>query len=201
MTNKLYSQACENNKTSILNVLMKELQNSRHLLEIGSGTGQHTVFLAKHLQHLTWQPSDLSLNHESINAWIKDYPAKNIQKPIEFDLNNPWPKTNIKTPIDTVFTANTLHIISWQLVIKFFKSIADNLSKGATLCIYGPFKYKNKFTSESNANFDLWLKERDINSGVRDFENIIALADSAKLYLKHDYPMPANNQLLVFIKK
>lgn len=34
-----FSQACENNKQPILEVLQNELQEHTHVLEIGSGTG------------------------------------------------------------------------------------------------------------------------------------------------------------------
>ncbi|TPH12937.1 DUF938 domain-containing protein [Litorilituus lipolyticus] len=196
-----YSQACENNKTPILTVLSKELMHSKHLLEIGSGTGQHAVYFAKYLKHLTWQPSDLIINHKGINAWIDSSPTKNIKKPIEIDLNTGWKQNSNIEPFDALFTANTLHIISWPLVIDFFQEVAKNFNSGATVCIYGPFKYQGKFTSESNANFDLWLKNRDIKSGIRDIEEILTLAESANLVLKNDYAMPAYNQLLVFTKQ
>jgi cyclopropane fatty-acyl-phospholipid synthase-like methyltransferase len=199
--NKPFSQACENNKKSILAKLLLAFSQSKHILEVGSGTGQHAVYFAKHLSQLNWQTSDLLINHQGINQWIDQFPASNIQRPITIDLNTPWqlsPKTAI---IDGIYTANTLHIISWSLVIQFFKGIASHLAHGGILCIYGPFKYKGQFTSDSNANFDLWLKERDMNSGIRDFEDIAGLAHIAKLQLINDDEMPANNRLLVFVKK
>ena len=109
------------------------------------------------------------------------------------------PKNNPQ--VDGLYTANTLHIISWPLVVKFFEGIAQNIAAKAIVCIYGPFKYKEKYTSESDANFDLWLKDRDINSGIRDIEAILLLATSAGLTLLDDHVMPANNQLLVFSKR
>ncbi|WP_338104537.1 DUF938 domain-containing protein [Psychrobacter celer] len=54
-----FSQACENNKQPILEVLQKELQDSTHVLEVGSGTGQHSVYFAPNLPHLHWQTSDV----------------------------------------------------------------------------------------------------------------------------------------------
>jgi len=56
--NKPFSQACENNKDPILAVLKRVFVNPYEVLEIGSGTGQHAVYFAEHLPHLTWQPSD-----------------------------------------------------------------------------------------------------------------------------------------------
>ena len=201
MNNKPYSQASENNKQPILNILTTVLTDARHVLEIGSGTGQHAIHFAQHLPHLTWQTSDLQINHTGINQWLDENPSQNVNRPIEVDLNKSWPKPPTPLPVDALYTANTLHIVSWELVVKFFEGIAENLSSKAHICIYGPFKYKNEFTSESNAKFDQWLKGRDLNSGIRDIEAILSLATTAGLQLIQDHKMPANNQLLVFTKE
>lgn len=198
--NKPFSQACENNKQPILNILKSVFSTSKHVLEIGSGTGQHAVFFGKDLPHLTWQTSDLLINHAGINAWLSEAALCNVQKPIVIDLNEPLPEFTKTKPIDALYTANTLHIISWQLVIKFFDAIRQNLAPNAKVCIYGPFNYQGKFTSESNANFDLWLKDRDPSSGIRNIEDILELANSANLELINDHEMPANNRLLMFTK-
>ncbi len=201
MMNKPFSQACENNKRPILNILSEVFSENEHILEIGSGTGQHAVFFGQHLPHLTWQTSDLPINHQGINLWLDETSLSNVRKPIGIDLNKAWPILKNNPQVDGLYTANTLHIISWPLVVKFFEGIAQNLATKAVICIYGPFKYKEKYTSESNANFDLWLKDRDIDSGIRDIEAILSLANSAGLTLIADHVMPANNQLLVFLKK
>ena len=199
--NKPFSQACENNKRPILNVLTKVFSNSKHVLEIGSGTGQHAAFFGQNLSQLTWQTSDLAINHQGINAWLDETASANVQRPIVIDLDKTWSMPNNNNlPVDGLYTANTLHIISLPLVVKFFEAIAENLTSGANICIYGPFNYQGNFTSESNANFDLWLKDRDINSGIRDIEAILLLASSAGLNLLDDHLMPANNSLLVFSK-
>jgi len=200
MMNKPFSQACENNKQPILNILTKVFSTTKHVLEIGSGTGQHAVFFGQHLPHLNWQTSDLLINHQGINFWLDGTTLANVQRPIVIDLDKNWPIAENNIPIDGLYTANTLHIISWPLVIKFFEAIAQNLSSKANVCIYGPFNYQGKFTSESNANFDSWLKGRDRNSGIRDIEAVLLLANSAGLTLMDDHLMPANNRLLVFSK-
>ena len=201
MMNRPFSQACENNKRPILNILTKVFSKNNHVLEIGSGTGQHAAFFGQHLPQLTWQTSDLLINHPGINIWLDEVALANVQRPLELDLNKPWPMSSNNLPLDGLFTANTLHIISWPLVVKFFTGIAENLTAGANICIYGPFNYQGKYTSESNANFDIWLKDRNINSGIRDIEAILLLANSAGLHLIDDHLMPANNRLLVFSKK
>lgn len=200
MMNKPFSQACENNKRPILDILTNAFSKSKHVLEIGSGTGQHAVFFGQHLPYLTWQTSDLLINHQGINDWLNEAALTNVQRPIVIDLHHTWPVPENNLQVDGIYTANTLHIISWPLVVKFFEGVAQNLKAQASVCIYGPFNYQGKFTSESNASFDTWLKERDINSGIRDIEAVLTLASSAGLNLIDDHLMPANNRLLVFSK-
>ncbi|WP_077285105.1 DUF938 domain-containing protein [Cognaticolwellia aestuarii] len=194
--NKPFSQACENNKTAILPLLTQSLKSAKTLLEIGSGTGQHAVYFAPNMPWLTWQTSDRAINHQGINCWLKEQPSDNLLAPLTLDLHHDWP---IKS-VDAIYTANTLHIISWPLVQTFFAGVAQHLALAGRLCIYGPFNYQGQHTSESNANFDLWLKEHDELSGIRDIEAIIALAKSAGLLLTDDHAMPANNRLLIFNK-
>jgi len=194
---KPYSQACENNKQPILDVLSHALSDTAQVLEIGSGSGQHAVHFAQHLPQLTWQTSDLAINHDGIKQWINEAQLSNLQLPISLDLNQPWPIEQTQA----IYTANTLHIVSWPLVVKFFAGVKQHLSNGGVLCIYGPFNYQGQFTSQSNANFDLWLKGRDPQSGIRDIEAIMTLAAEAGLSLTKDHQMPANNRLLVFTKR
>ncbi len=200
MTNKPFCQAPENNKHPIIEVLTTVFSTNKHIIEIGSGTGQHGVFFAQHLPHLIWQTSDLPINHSGINQWLDDCSLTNIKKPITIDLNEEWSFPDNTLQVDGIFTANTLHIIDPSLVTKFFEGIARHLKQGANVCIYGPFKYQGKFTSESNANFDVWLKDINKEYGIRNIEDILSFASSANLTLINDYSMPANNQLLFFKK-
>jgi hypothetical protein len=199
--NKPFSQACENNKRPILDVLTTVFSDNKHILEIGSGTGQHAVFFGEKLSHLTWQTSDLLINHQGINLWLDEASTNNVQRPIVIDLSKTWLMPKGNPQVDGLYTANTLHIISWPLVVEFFEGIKSNLASEASVCIYGPFNYQGKFSSESNADFDLWLKERDVTSGIRDIEAVLLLAQSAGLTLIDDHTMPANNRLLVFSKE
>ena len=191
-----FSQACENNKSAIVAILKKAFKRTEFVLEIGSGTGQHAVYFAENLPRLVWQPSDLLVNYPNIIYRKENYGSINLRSPIVVDLNQAW---QLSTPVDGIFTANTLHIISWALVKKFFSGVAKNLTSGGTLCVYGPFNYQGKYTSQSNAEFDLWLKERDENSAIRDFEAVEHLANLSGLSLIEDNPMPANNRLLTFV--
>lgn len=192
-----YSQACDNNKQPILEQLQSLFADARRVLEIGSGTGQHAVYFAEHLPHLFWQTSDLEVNHEGIESWLARSTATNIGAPIALSATSrPW----FAGAIDAVFTANTLHIMSWSNVVALFEAFALYLPSAAIVCIYGPFNYGGDYTSASNRDFDIWLKQRQPEQGIRDFERINALAEEANLLLLDDVEMPANNRLLVFRK-
>lgn len=194
--NRPFSQACDNNKASILTVLQKHFAEVDFVLEVGSGTGQHAVHFARYLPHLTWQPADRPEYIDGINLWRDSEPLDNLLCPLQLDVNQPWPIESVSA----VFSANTLHIMSWPEVEKFFHGIDGVLDNNGVLCIYGPFNYEGQFTSESNNRFDQWLKDRDPLSGIRDFEAINTLAVSFGLTLVADYPMPSNNRCLVWIK-
>lgn len=155
------------------------------MLEIGSGTGQHAAYFAPELPHLVWQTSDVAENLPGIREWGG--------APIELDVDGAWPQIDA----DAVFSANTCHIMSWPQVERMFAGIG-RIASVKTLCLYGPFNYGGRHTSESNARFDAMLRGRDAASGLRDVEKIINLANSAGLRLVEDNPMPANNRLLVF---
>ena len=197
ISSKPFSQACENNKVPILQVIKDVYLPGVTVFEIGSGTGQHASFFSKNLPGVRWQPSDRKENIRGIQAWCEDEPNANLNAPIILDVTEQfWPVS----AIDALFTANTLHIMSWDVVQIFFKRIAENLKIGAVACIYGPFNYNGTYTSASNASFDAWLKSRDPLSGIKDFEAVLALAVAAGLTLLQDVAMPANNRLLVLVK-
>jgi hypothetical protein len=198
-----FSQACENNQQPILDVLQQELQDATHVLEVGSGTGQHSVYFAPRLTHLYWQTSDVFANHAIINAWHAAYPAPNLYAPLSFNVSSdsvPINKT-INAPYDAVFTANTLHIMSWFLVSKLFELVGNMLPLVGKFIVYGPFNENGRYSSDSNRQFDYSLRQRDSNSGVRALEDIIEMAEKQHLLLINRYKMPANNEILVFQKK
>lgn len=195
---KPFSQACENNKEPILSVLKRVFAHSRRVLEIGSGTGQHSVHFAPNLAHLEWYTSDLSENLPGIRLWIEEQPSENLFPPTVLDVNaSDWPIEDF----DAVFSANTAHIMYWPDVESMFRGVARYLPKGGRFVLYGPFSYHGVHTSESNARFDLSLRARDPGMGVRDFDALEELADRGGLLLLEDDEMPANNRALVWEKR
>lgn len=195
---KPFSEASEQNKTPILNVLKQEFNTAKEVLEVGSGTGQHAVFFADQLPHLIWQTSDRPTQHLGILAWLQECSLDNVLPPIELDVeHDQWPLHNY----DAVFSANTAHIMSASLVQHMFTGIGRVLVTGGKFCLYGPFNYHGEYTSDSNAQFDQWLKNRDPNSGIKGFEWLNTLASEQNMTLVNDYEMPVNNRILVWEKQ
>lgn len=190
-----FSQAADNNKVPILAVLREALAERKTVLEIGSGTGQHAVFFAANMPHLIWQPSEQQGHLASLNQRLDVEAPNNVLDARVLDVAvHPWPVD----PVDVVYAANCIHIMSWQHVLMMFKGLDKALKPGGSLILYGPFKYGGAFTSSSNAQFDQWLKGNDEVSGIRDFEKVDALAADIGLSLQMDHQMPSNNQCLIW---
>lgn len=203
MSQQRWSEACERNRDPILAVLRRLLQDRHRVLEIGSGTGQHAEYFAAQLPHLQWQASD-----------HPDYLPGIAERLAEAGLPNaaaPWPLQAVLAPVpglaplpeaplgfDAVFSANTLHIMSWPHVQALFAGLPAVMADDALLCVYGPFNYNGNYSSDSNRQFDGWLKARDPESGIRDAEAVDALAAAQGLRLVDDVAMPANNRLRIW---
>jgi SAM-dependent methyltransferase len=193
-----FSAACERNKDPILEVLRLRFADRTQVLEIGSGTGQHAVYFARELGHLTWHPTEQLVYLADLTERVKLEGPGNLRAPTLLDVRQAvWPVRGV----DAMFTANTLHIMSWPEVMALFNGIGTVLVPGGVLCIYGPFRYAGKYTSDSNQEFDRMLQERDPQSGLRDIEAVSLLADQYGLRLDADFDLPANNRLLVFTKE
>lgn len=191
---KPYAPACDRNREPILARLREYLSGCRSVLEIGSGTGQHAVYFAAAFPHLRWQTSDCAQNLPGIRLWLDEAALPNTPAPLELDVNGSWPATRF----DTIFTANTFHIMAWADVVQCFARVPAALAPAGYLMAYGPFNYGGAYTSDSNAAFDTRLKTERQHQGLRNFEDVDALARGADLTLVHDHAMPANNRLLVW---
>jgi len=167
-------------------------------LEIGSGTGQHAVYFARTLTHLTWHPTEQLAYLADLGERVKLEGPGNLHTPTVLDVRQAvWPLRSA----DAVFTANTLHIMSWPEVTALFHGLGGVLAPGGVFCVYGPFRYAGRYTSDSNREFDHMLQERDPNSGLRDIQALTTLGAQYGLSLDADHDLPANNRLLVFIKE
>jgi cyclopropane fatty-acyl-phospholipid synthase-like methyltransferase len=181
----------------------------RHILEIGSGTGQHAVYFAERIPHIVWHTSDLPANHEGICQWIEESHLTNVIPPICLDMSSQdWPAVfdaeapakSGDTQIDAVYSANTAHIMKESHVRNMFEGATHMLRTGGLFTLYGPFNCNGTYSSPSNKKFDEWLKQQNDVQGIRDIEMLDNWAKNAGLILQQDYPMPANNQLLCWRK-
>jgi cyclopropane fatty-acyl-phospholipid synthase-like methyltransferase len=192
-----HAPACDRNSAPILAELRELLVDSQNVLEIGSGTGQHAIYFARALSHLTWHTSDLPNSHAGIKAWLQQACLRNVSPPLHLDVStDEWPEVQA----DAVFTANSLHIMSWSAVQQLIRLCGENLPTRGRLIVYGPFNYQGSYSSDSNAQFDLWLKERNPVSAIRHFEEVNSLAEEVGLQLHADTAMPANNRLICWQK-
>lgn len=197
-----FSEACERNKDVILETIKPYLEKVNTLLEVGSGTAQHAIHFSQAVGSLQWQTSDQHEYLEGIHAALDNaksvgHGLDHVLYPLELDVNQAiWVKNG--QCFEAVYTANTFHIMNQDEVENFFAGLSAITRVGAYLMVYGPFKYQEKFTSESNANFDASLRSRGVGSAIRDFEFVNKLAHVQGFDLLKDYSMPANNQCLVW---
>jgi cyclopropane fatty-acyl-phospholipid synthase-like methyltransferase len=193
-----FSAACERNKDPILEVLRIRFAGRAQVLEIGSGTGQHAVYFAGALAHLTWHPTEQLAYLADLAERVKLEGPHNLRPPTLLDVRQAvWPLRSV----DAMFTANTLHIMSWPEVMALYRGLSGVLAPGGVFCVYGPFRYDGRYTSDSNREFDRMLQERDPNSGLRDIRDVTTLAEEYGLRLDEDHDLPANNRLLIFSKE
>jgi cyclopropane fatty-acyl-phospholipid synthase-like methyltransferase len=197
MNGKPFSEACERNRAPILGVLKDWFILPGRVLEIGSGTGQHAVYFAEHLPHLTWVAADREENLAGIAQWISEAGLPNLQGPHKLDVRSEvWPLREAKY----AFTANTTHIMSWPEVECMFAGVSAMLDPGGKFCVYGPFNRNGEFTSDSNRQFDEMLRSRNPAMGIRDDRALITLAQRCELTFAADYALPANNRVMVWSK-
>ncbi len=193
--NKPVAESCLQNQQVILEVLQALFTEPGEVLEVGSGTGQHAVYFTEHMPHLIWQPGDLEDQIAGMKMWFAAVDHGRIREPMLLDVDaDPWAVDKV----DYVFTANTIHIISTPQVERLFQQVAPCMKPGALFAQYGPFNYNGNYTSESNARFDVWLKQRNPDSCIKHFEDLQALADKYNMRLFKDVEMPANNRILVW---
>lgn len=187
--------ATSRNREPILRVLRERFADRDRVLEIGSGSGQHAAFLAAALPHLIWQCSDRAENLADIRARLADAALANTPPPLQLDVaRDAWPAMRY----DAVFSANTLHIMSWPEVECLFSGLDGVLAADAMVIMYGPFNVDGAFTSPSNAAFDVSLRMSASHMGIRDLEAVDALAAGIGLDRQANIAMPANNRCIVW---
>lgn len=194
---KPHAPATLRNRDPILDVLRQHFARARHVLEIGSGSGEHAVYFAAAMPWLQWQCSDLPPALPGITAWLEEAGLPNTPPPVALDVSaRRWPCPGAM--FDGLFSANTLHIMGWPQVEALFERLPTVLRPGATMVVYGPFNVGGRFTSDSNEAFDRALRQGAPERGIRDLEAVEALAAAAGLQRVDEVEMPANNRCVVW---
>jgi len=189
-----HAPATARNRDPILDVLREVLPPSGLVLEVASGTGEHVRHFAEALPHLEWQPSDPDPDaRASIATWCEDLPS--ICAPLALDASSPdWPIGQA----DAILCINMVHISPWSATEGLFAGAARLLPSGGLLYLYGPYRRSDVPTAPSNEAFDASLKDRNPAWGLREMDDVIALAEQNGLSFERLVEMPANNLSLVF---
>jgi len=197
MADTPFAEYAARNAAPILEILQREFRNSSRVLEIGSGTGQHAVTFAAALDHLQWQTSDLDENHGGIRAWVDNAGLDNVSAPLSMDVRE---ASVNESAYDSAFSSNTAHIMGIDAVEKMFSLIGKALQDGGVFCLYGPFQRDGAFNTQSNADFDANLRERDPAMGIRHIETLDNFAAAAGLKRIRFYAVPSNNNVAVWVR-
>ena len=198
-----YADATQRNRQPILEVLQGILPLEGNILEIASGTGQHALFFASELVSHHWYPSDPDpLLRDSIAAWRNHSPQENLHPPLDIDATTScWSVEIAKIPIDVIANINMIHIAPWKACLGLMAGANRILSAGGILYLYGPYKRNGQHTAPSNEIFDRSLRSRNSQWGVRNLEDVVAVAEAENLALQKVVTMPANNLSVIFQKQ
>lgn len=207
-----YAPATERNREPILSVLESVLPPTGTILEIASGTGQHAAFLAARLAPRYWLPSDPNpVARDSIRSWQLATHLDNLSTPLDLDTTQAnwtesvteWQATvaSVAPPINAIVNINMIHISPWAACEGLFAGAKTLLAPGDVLYLYGPFKHEGQHTAPSNEAFDRSLRSQNSNWGIRDIDDVVALANQQQFQLERSVPMPANNLSVIFLRQ
>lgn len=192
---KNHSPAAYRNRQPIFQHLTHQLNKNDSVLEIGSGSGQHALYFCEKIPSLQWQPTEQAEYLQALTQNLAQIRTANLRPPFELEVTSfSWENKQY----DVVYTANTLHIMTASQVEHFLQHVKYTLKTSGKLIVYGPFKYQGKFTSDSNQEFDTFLKARNSGSCIKDYEWVNEILSSNGFALEADINMPANNQLLTW---
>jgi cyclopropane fatty-acyl-phospholipid synthase-like methyltransferase len=199
-SDKRHAPATERNREPILAVLGPLLTSpGTRVLELASGSGEHAVWFARNLPHVTWQPTDVDPGaRRSIDAWVAEAGIGNVLPAIALDAAAAeWPIDRT----DAIVCINMIHIAPWGACEGLMRGAAKVTESGGLLFLYGPYKLHGAHTAPSNEAFDRDLRARDPAWGVRDLDEVLALADRYGFAHEATVAMPANNQSVVLRRR
>ena len=196
-----HAPATQRNASFIIDVLKDVLPQTGHVLEIASGSGEHIIAFAKAMPALTWQPSDpFGESRTSIDAWAKQVTPSRIDPALDLDMTRSDWSDQLPKPVNAVLSINMIHIAPWEACMGLMQGAGQLLDKGEILYTYGPYRKNGLQTSESNQIFEVWLKGKSEEYGIRDMAIVAKEAKKHGLILEQEIEMPANNFSLIFKK-
>ncbi|TVS01834.1 MAG: DUF938 domain-containing protein [Rhodobacteraceae bacterium] len=193
-----HAPATARNRAPIAAVLSEVLPAAPcAVLEIASGTGEHALWMARNLPQVRWRPSETTLaGLAAIEDWRELCPDLDdrVHPPVLIDVARPpWPGEKV----DAVYTANLTHIAPWAATKGLIAGAAARLGQDGLLLIYGPFNERGYYTGAGNTAFDVDLRRRNPDWGLRDRESVEELALAHGFTIERPRTMPADNRLLV----
>lgn len=200
LDDRQFAPATDRNREPILEVLLQVLPPTGTVLEVSSGTGEHAVFFAPRLAPRRWLPSDPNpVARASIAAWRSHQPAENLEAAIALDARDPiWTiAPDQQKLITAIVNINMVHIAPWSACLGLMSGARRLLPNGGVLYLYGPFKQGGRPMAPSNVAFDESLRAQNSGWGIRDLDEVIAIAQTHDLSLVKTYAMPANNLSVV----
>jgi SAM-dependent methyltransferase len=196
---KRTAAAALRNREAIASALGRILPARGLVLELGSGTGEHVVHLARAFPALEWQPSDPDLEaRASIRAWSAEAGLANLLAPLAYDVRLPlWQGR----PADAVLCVNVLHVAPPECAEALVRGAARLLPPGGPLVVYGPFRRRGAPLEGRLARLDVQLRAHDPALGVRELEGLAELAARHGLALGEVVAMPEEGDLLVVCRR
>jgi SAM-dependent methyltransferase len=196
---KRTSAAAVRNRTPLATVLARVLPPTGRVLELGSGTGEHAVHLARLFPALMFQPSDPDpVARASIAAWAREAALPNLLLPLDHDLRLAgWHGR----PADAVLCVNVLHVAPVACVDALCLGAARVLPPRGPLVVAGPFLRRGVPPTGRLARFDAELRAADPALGIREVE---ALHDAARrhgLEPEAELALPAEGDLLIVLRR
>ena len=194
---RLFAPSAARNRDPIWAELRPELPSRGLVLEVASGSGEHTAHFARLAgPQIMFQPSDPDAQaRTSIDAWAATSGLTNILPAGALDAAaDAWPIARA----DVVVCINMIHIAPWASTVGLVRGAARVLPPGGLLFLYGPYRRDGRQTAPSNEAFDADLRRRNPAWGVRNLEAVADLATAAGFTPPVVVEMPANNLCVLF---
>ena len=194
--------SADRNRDDILAVLREFVPAEGSILEIASGGGQHAACFASEFAPQVWQPSEYGpARIDIMRMRFAGLDLPNLRAPIILDVGTAtWPVERdwSDAPIRMIYNVNMIHIAPWSVCLGLLAGAGRILPEDGVLFLYGPFNRDGAFTSEGNANFDISLRGRNPEWGLRDLSEVCDAANEVGLALDRVVEMPVNNLSVVF---